>query len=655
MPKRLTTQEFIERATKIYQGKYKYDKVNYVDARTKVIITCPKHGDFQKVPFNHLNGQGCPMCTEERIGATFHMTTEKFILKAKTIHGDKYEYSKVNYINNSTCVTILCLKHGAFEQTPANHLWGQGCPKCANERLGRVSDMDTAKFIQRSKYIHGERYDYSKVNYVNCSTKVEIICSQHGLFLQRPSDHLKGKGCRKCADERLGRVSDMNTAKFIQRSKCIHGERYDYSKVNYVDCSTKVEIICPQHGLFLQRPSDHLKGKGCLKCGVEKLRKNNSLSREVFIQRARRIHGQKYDYSKVVYKNGRTDVEIICPIHGAFFQKPEVHLLQRAGCRKCADEKNGKALRLSTKDFIAKARKIHGDKYDYSQVNYTKSSEEIKIICPIHGEFFQKPDVHIFQKGGCPKCAIEKNGLKKRKGTEQFVKEAKAFHGDKYDYSQVVYVNSITPINIICPIHGVFSQLPSVHLKGGCPKCIGKNKSTKEYIEEAQKVHGDKYDYSKVKYTMATDKICIICKKHGEFWQRAIEHLSGRGCPKCRSSRLENLVMKKLDANAINYKYQKRFSWLKNKTYMSLDFYLPQQKIAIECQGIQHFGVNTRTSTIFRNVEEIMFRDKLKYNLCKQHGIRIIYFCDDIDNVPLCYFDVIYTDLDQLISMVSGR
>jgi superfamily II DNA or RNA helicase len=187
--------------------------------------------------------------------------------------------------------------------------------------------------------------------------------------------------------------------------------------------------------------------------------------------------------------------------------------------------------KLTTEEFIKRAKEVHGDKYDYSKVEYKSAKEKVCIICPLHGEFWQIPSNHLHGYG-CPKCSG------KNRTTEDFIAEARKIHGDKYDYSKVEYVNTKTKVCIICPEHGEFWQNPCDHLIGkGCPKCSGVNKSnTEEFVKKAKEIHGDKYDYSKVFYINNKTKVCIICTEHGEFWQTPINHLNGQGCPICCES-----------------------------------------------------------------------------------------------------------------------
>jgi superfamily II DNA or RNA helicase len=252
MSKKLTTEEFIERAKQVHGDKYDYSKVEYKNSRTKVIIICPEHGEFLQTPGSHLKGQGCRKCSYKN----YKYTTKEFIRKAKEIHGDRYDYSKVKYKNIFTKVIIICSKHGEYEQTPNSHLNGQGCSKCAGKYI-----PTTEEFIQEARKIHGNKYNYSKVDYKYSRLKVIIICPEHGEFKQTPNHHLRGIGCSACSKKK-----QYTSNSFIKKAKEVHGDKYNYSKIEYKNSKTKVTIICPEHGEFLQTPANHLNGQGCLKC-----------------------------------------------------------------------------------------------------------------------------------------------------------------------------------------------------------------------------------------------------------------------------------------------------------------------------------------------------------------------------------------------------
>lgn len=261
------------------------------------------------------------------------LKTELFIEKAKKIHGDKYDYSKVEYVNNRTKVCVICPKHGEFFITPHNHLKGRGCQICgAEDKRKKLSDT-TESFIEKAKKVHGDKYDYSKVEYTNNSTKVCIICPQHGEFWQMPSGHLnknRPRGCPQCGIINTNIKNTYTTREFIEKARNVHGDKYDYSKVEYVKSNEKICIICPQHGEFLQTPASHLNGCGCPFCGG-----NIKDTTETFIEKAKNVHGDEYDYSKVEYVNSQTPIKIICQKHGEFWQSPNNHISKKYGCPKC--------------------------------------------------------------------------------------------------------------------------------------------------------------------------------------------------------------------------------------------------------------------------------------------------------------------------------
>jgi len=208
-------------------------------------------------------------------------TTEQFIEEAVKVHGDKYNYSKVEYTNKRTKVIITCSIHGVFEQFPNDHLIGKGCKICGHEKSSNSQRSNTEEFIKRAVRIHGNKFDYSKSNYIDSKTIVVIICKIHGGFKQEPVRHLRGQGCRKCAT--LKRLK--TTKEFIKKAEKIHNYMYDYSKTDYKGSKEKVIIICPKHGEFEQNPSHHLQGHGCPKCfrskgeeEIEKLLKNNNIN-----------------------------------------------------------------------------------------------------------------------------------------------------------------------------------------------------------------------------------------------------------------------------------------------------------------------------------------------------------------------------------------
>ena len=307
--------------------------------------------------------------------------------------------------------------------------------------------------------------------------------------------------------------------------------------------------------------------------------------------------------------------------------------------------------KLTTNEFINKAKEIHGDKYDYSKVEYKTNKTKVCIICPKHGEFWMTPVKHINRKHNCPKCR------NLNKTINEWIESANKVHNNKYNYSKFNYVNIDTKSTIICPEHGEFEQTFEKHInrKQGCPICANKHRNDKckltneKFINKAKEVHGNKYDYSKVKYINNETKVCIICPEHGEFCQQPNNHLNGQGCPICNESKLEKEISNFLVKNNINYEREKTFEWLKSKYNLRLDFYLPDYNIAIECQGIQHFKPVNYFGGLQKYIK-LSKNDKLKYDLCKQNGINIIYFSNTNNN---SYISKVFTNYDELLNEIT--
>jgi len=314
----MDTQDFINRSNETHCNKYNYKSVVYKNTKTKVIIICEQHGEFQQTPAEHLRGNGCRQCFYDSL----HSTLAQFIVKARLIHSDTYSYDKVFYKSARTPVTIICKTHGDFEQMPYIHISGSGCPICYKD----TQINSTNKFIAKAREIHGDRYDYCDSEYINDQTKIAITCKAHGTFYQRKKNHLDGSGCHECAKQ--SRLILQND--FINRSQAIHADLYNYDSANYKGSFDSITITCPIHGNFEQLPSNHLQGAGCKFCAIGKTRSNT----DDFILKASLVHHNKYDYTESVYTTALDKIKIICPNHGEFQQKSNNHL-QGQGCPSC--------------------------------------------------------------------------------------------------------------------------------------------------------------------------------------------------------------------------------------------------------------------------------------------------------------------------------
>lgn len=196
----------------------------------------------------------------------------------------------------------------------------------------------------------------------------------------------------------------MTKKEFVTKARKIHGNKYDYSKVEYQRSTVWVSIICPIHGEFKQTPAHHLNGEGCPQCGLDQKRKKCAKGTEQFIKESKARFGDKFNYSKVQYINNKTNVTLICPIHGEFQITPQSHLKSMTGCNKCGQKIRNQALSIDKEQFIKKALSVHGSKYNYSKVKYINNKTEVIVTCPIHSDFLVRPDNHIHSQSGCPKC-----------------------------------------------------------------------------------------------------------------------------------------------------------------------------------------------------------------------------------------------------------
>jgi hypothetical protein len=407
--------------------------------------------------------------------------TKEFIDKAKIVHGDKYDYSKVEYGNNLNEIIIICNEHGDFLQLPKVHKRGGGCPKCAGK------NKTTNDFINESKNIHGDYYDYENTIYINAKTPVVIKCKIHGNFTITPNKHLsRESGCQKCSRLEKTNKSRDTKEEFIIKAQEIHGNKYDYSNIVYINNNTLITIKCKIHGNFTQYPHVHKLGNGCQKCG-----KNYRTNTNEFIEKAKIIHGNKYNYSKVDYKNSQTNITIICNIHGEFEQKPNNHLFGN-GCSKCKFDLIRNIKRKTNEQFIEESIIVHGNKYNYSKVNYVDCRVHVIIICNEHGEFSQAPHKHLYGQG-CLKCQVKKH----------------------YSKQQIHWLNYVQSYNNINIQHGENQNeylIPNTrfHADGYCAE----TNTIYEY-------HGDFWHGNPNKY-IQTDINPVSKKTFGELYQNTL-------------------------------------------------------------------------------------------------------------------------------------
>lgn len=280
------------------------------------------------------------------------LSKQQFIDKANLVHDSFYDYSLVEYKNSRTKVTIICPKHGNFEQTARGHLSGKRCIKCSKQYGAltnkRNKKYSTEEFIAKSKLIHKNYFTYHNTIYVNYHTKICVTCPKHGDYWTFPGDHLRGCGCSKCKN-----MYKYTTEEYITECNRVHNNFYDYKECNYINYYNKVLIDCPVHGNFQQRAGDHIRGNGCSECGGSVLYTN-----EKFIAKANEIHKNKYTYPNLKYKNSQTKIEICCPKHGIFKQRPASHLYGY-GCSRCFESEGEKEINKFLKTNNIKFKSQH--------------------------------------------------------------------------------------------------------------------------------------------------------------------------------------------------------------------------------------------------------------------------------------------------------
>lgn len=371
------------------------------------------------------------------------------------------------------------------------------------------------------------------------------------------------------------------------------------------------------------------------------------LTQEDIIQRIKEVHGDTFDLSRIKYTNKRTKIELVCKEHGSWFTLTE-RLYIGNGCPKCGKIKSGLKNRIKFEDFVLKANQVHSFKYQYFKDSYTKLSAKTKIKCPEHGFFYQLAGMHTRERQGCPKCGLIAIGGKKRMSLDDFIRRSNKVHSNKYDYSKVNYKRNNKKVIIVCPIHGEFKQEPQNHLNGSsCPYCATieshnlQRKSTEDFIKDSIKVHGDRYDYSKVNYIDVTTHVEIICKKHGKFLQTPNTHQGGAGCPNCNISRGEELIKQILIKHNIEYFQQKTFRGLRDVGKLKCDFYLPLFNLVIEFNGRQHYEV-VKAFGGEKGFIDTQRRDKIKREFLYKKNIKLLEIHYQEENVEKIISEFIF-------------
>lgn len=485
--------------------------------------------------------------------------------------------------------------------------------EAAKDFYSLLSDLKPKHFSLRALYGLNKLIDMEEWNYTFdflyslSHASLPLICIYHGK-----TNSIKGKSslecplCRMEQEKRFARLAekqneealnvlDDEKADFIAKAHEVHGDKYDYSLVDFVNWNHPVKIRCKKHDfVFEMSPTDHIKGRGCKKCA-----NNQKKTNEEFIEELRAVYGDSMDYSLVRYVNSKTYVVCVCKKHHEPAIRKPLELLKGWGCPLCMKEagktwenvigsnydKDRRVLPLTKEQFINQAQKVHGDKYDYSQVRYFNNDTAVIIQCKKCGrEFPVIPSSHVRGAGTCNYC-----------------------YGKKEDHSE--------------------------------------NIRTQVFISRANKVHGNRYVYlDKVMYP--DEKVHIMCNIHGEFTMLPKDHLAGFGCPQCFPKQEvpsgisygEKKVMEYLDSVGIDYVYNKSIPnnyHLSNRELLRPDFQLLDEHAIIEFNGEQHYRFVDGFHITKERFHQQQLRDEEMRMWCKDNGIKLLEIrYDEIDEIP---------------------
>lgn len=365
-------------------------------------------------------------------------------------------------------------------------------------------------------------------------------------------------------------MKKLTTEEFIKKAQYVHGDEYSYKKVIYKNSTTKVCILCKKHGYFNQAPSKHLFGQGCPVCRFKKISINKTKSNKDFILESKKAHGDLYDYTKTEYKAAKTNVTIICKIHGEFQQLP-THHIRGAKCPKCMGNKL-----LTKKEFIDRANEKHSYKYDYSKIIFKNTKSKLIIICKKHGEFKQSSGGHLYGNG-CPKCKADTIAKIRTQDSSVFLKRANAVHDLEYQYDIKSYGGMREKLRIKCLKHGWFEQIADNHLRGhGCPKCTKKAEGRvaellikKDILFKEYRIKDKYFDFYLPKYN-------LLIERDGE------QHYGSKNFARFIKISLKELI----ELQQKNDKYKTKLAIKEGFKIARLPYWLTKKEEEIEIENI---------------------------------------------------------------------
>lgn len=417
----------------------------------------------------------------------------------------------------------------------------------------------------------------------------------------------------------------MEKEYFVKKAMEKHGGKYDYRHLPSTFKGTdKVDIICPEHGVFNQIARNHISVNmtGCPICGRARAKSKITDTFEEFVRKAREVHGDKYEPIKETFVKTAMKLKFKCNVCGnTFEQKGSMHL-RGNGCSFC----NPAPKKRTTEEFKEEMSKTHPNLEILTE--YINADSKIKVRCKTHDYTYWTTPHRLVQGMNCQKCYDERRGETLRCDVTSLPERLLSIHGDKYRFPFIdkEYDNNKSKLTVICGVHGEFKSTANKLLKGcGCRKCadiangLKKRTPVHEVVSRLNKLHNGKYQYPNIEeeYKGYSSHITVVCPVHGEYSQNAGSHLSGCGCPRCNESHLEREIASILpDANRWC-----KLDWLGRQNF---DFYLPENNTAIECQGEQHFMEVTGFGGA-ENFKSCIERDLRKNKLAKENDTRLIY------------------------------
>lgn len=346
----LSTEEWIEKAQAIHGKKYDYSCTLYVNAKTKVDIICPIHGQFRINPSNHISlKRGCKVCSGKSFknweNSNKILSHEIFLERVSKHKHTNLDFKNTVYRGQKNTVRVECNLHGPFDAWPSNLFQGGNCPACAASAAGKKRRLELDTLIARISNKFGKKYEIDTTSIVSASSPIKLRCKTHGWFQKTIGNLESSNGCPLCSNENSSKIRALNamltSQEVIDRFQKVHNFRYDYSKIKYAGIMNSVEITCFTHGSFHQSVTSHLQGKGCPKCGAERKRQAQFLSQGDLYDRLKILNGDIFIYPPNLGLELRSNTPIICRQHGLFCQPLRIHLSGN-GCPECSQSLGAK-------------------------------------------------------------------------------------------------------------------------------------------------------------------------------------------------------------------------------------------------------------------------------------------------------------------------